>query len=92
MGDPYLIDNPCTKRVRAFKEALRQRGFEVVIIFDMFPPLRTGSHHRHIPSDDIENLRQFINPESPDDAAHFRNPRVMVCTGDDGSLFYTEDF
>lgn len=32
MGDPYLIDNPCTKRVRAFKEALRQRGFEVVIM------------------------------------------------------------
>lgn len=32
MGDPYLIDNPCTKRVRALKEALRQRGFEVVIM------------------------------------------------------------
>lgn len=32
MGDPYLIDNPCTKRVRAFKEAFRQRGFEVVIM------------------------------------------------------------
>lgn len=32
MGDPYLIDNPCTKRVRAFKEAFRQCGFEVVIM------------------------------------------------------------
>lgn len=32
MGDPYLIDNPCTKRVRAFKEALKQQGFEVVIM------------------------------------------------------------
>ena len=32
MGDPYLIDNPCTKRVRAFKEALVRQGFEVVIM------------------------------------------------------------
>lgn len=32
MGDPYLIDNPCTKRVRAFKEALKEYGFEVVIM------------------------------------------------------------
>lgn len=30
MGDPYLIDNPCTKRMRAFKEALKQQGHEVV--------------------------------------------------------------
>lgn len=32
MGDPYLIDNPCTKRVRAFKEELKNHGFEVVIM------------------------------------------------------------
>lgn len=32
MGDPYLIDNPCTKRVRAFKEELKKQGFEVVIM------------------------------------------------------------
>ncbi len=32
MGDPYLIDNPCTKRVRAFQEALKQHGFEVVVM------------------------------------------------------------
>lgn len=32
MGDPYLIDNPCTKRMRAFKEALKQQGHEVVIM------------------------------------------------------------
>lgn len=32
MGDPYLIDNPCTKRMRAFKEALEQRGHKVVIM------------------------------------------------------------
>lgn len=32
MGDPYLIDNPCTKRVRAFKEELKRRGYEVVIM------------------------------------------------------------
>lgn len=32
MGDPYLIDNPCTKRVRAFKEVMKQRGFEVVVL------------------------------------------------------------
>lgn len=32
MGDPYLIDNPCTKRVCAFQEALKQQGFEVVVM------------------------------------------------------------
>lgn len=32
MGDPYLIDNPCTKRVRAFKEALKQQEAEVIIM------------------------------------------------------------
>lgn len=32
MGDPYLVDNPCTKRVRAFKDALKKQGFEVVIM------------------------------------------------------------
>lgn len=32
MGDPYLIDNPCTKRVRAFKEELKKQGFVVVIM------------------------------------------------------------
>lgn len=32
MGDPYLIDNPCTKRVRAFKEEFKRQGFEVVIM------------------------------------------------------------
>lgn len=31
MGDPYLIDNPCTKRVRAFRDVLNGRGYEVVI-------------------------------------------------------------
>lgn len=37
MGDPYLIDNPCTKRVQAFQEELRQRGHEVVV---MAPDIR----------------------------------------------------
>lgn len=32
MGDPYLIDNPCTKRMRALKEALVQQGHEAVIL------------------------------------------------------------
>ncbi len=32
MGDPYLIDNPCTKRMRALKEALKQQGHEAVIL------------------------------------------------------------
>lgn len=32
MGDPYLIDNPCTKRMRALKEALKQQGHRVVIM------------------------------------------------------------
>ncbi|MCM1048325.1 MAG: glycosyltransferase family 4 protein [Clostridiales bacterium] len=32
MGDPYLIDNPCTKRVRAFKEILKQQEAKVVVL------------------------------------------------------------
>lgn len=32
MGDPYLIDNPCTKRVRAFKDILKQQGAKVVVL------------------------------------------------------------
>ncbi|MDE5697664.1 MAG: glycosyltransferase family 4 protein [Lachnospiraceae bacterium] len=32
MGDPYLIDNPCTKRIRALKEALKLQGHRVVIM------------------------------------------------------------
>lgn len=32
MGDPWLINNPCTKRVRAFKDALKEQGFEVVVM------------------------------------------------------------
>lgn len=32
MGDPYLIDNPCTKRMRALKEELVQQGHEAVIL------------------------------------------------------------
>lgn len=32
MGDPYLPDNPCTKRVRAWKDELQKQGFEVVVM------------------------------------------------------------
>lgn len=32
MGDPYVIDNPCTKRMRAFKEEFEKQGHEVVIL------------------------------------------------------------
>lgn len=32
MGDPYLVNNPCTKRVRAFQEALKKQGNEVIIM------------------------------------------------------------
>lgn len=32
MGDPYIIDNPCTKRMRAFKEAWEKKGHKVVIL------------------------------------------------------------
>lgn len=32
MGDPYLVDNPCTKRVCAFKEELKKQGFTVIIM------------------------------------------------------------
>lgn len=30
MGDPYLVDNPCTKRVRAFREGLEEQGVEAI--------------------------------------------------------------
>lgn len=32
MGDPYVIDNPCTKRMRAFKQELENRGYQVTIL------------------------------------------------------------
>lgn len=32
MGDPYVIDNPCTKRMRAFREQFESHGHEVVIL------------------------------------------------------------
>lgn len=32
MGDPYLVDNPCTKRVRAFREELEKRGYETMVM------------------------------------------------------------
>lgn len=32
MGDPYVIDNPCTKRMRAFKEEFEKQGHEVIIL------------------------------------------------------------
>lgn len=41
MGDPYLIDNPCTKRVCAFRDALEEHGFEVII----FAPDTKGVVH-----------------------------------------------
>lgn len=32
MGDPYVVDNPCTKRMRAFKNELEKQGHEVYIL------------------------------------------------------------
>lgn len=32
MGDPYVVDNPCTKRMRAFKNELESQGHNVVIL------------------------------------------------------------
>ena len=32
MGDPYVIDNPCTKRMRTFKEEFEKQGHEVIIL------------------------------------------------------------
>lgn len=32
MGDPYVIDNPCTKRMRTFKEVFEKQGHEVIIL------------------------------------------------------------
>lgn len=32
MGDPYLVDNPCTKRMRAFRDEFIANGYEVVIM------------------------------------------------------------
>ena len=32
MGDSYVIDNPCTKRMRTFKEEFEKQGHEVLIM------------------------------------------------------------
>lgn len=32
MGDPYVIDNPCTKRMRTFKEEFEKQGHKVIIL------------------------------------------------------------
>lgn len=32
MGDPYVVDNPCTKRMRTFKEEFEKYGHEVIIM------------------------------------------------------------
>lgn len=32
MGDPYLIDNPCTKRMRAFRDEFIENGYDVSIM------------------------------------------------------------
>lgn len=32
MGDPYLIDNPCTKRMRAFRDEFVANGYDVSIM------------------------------------------------------------
>ena len=32
MGDPYLIDNPCTKRMRAFRDEFIVNGYDVSIM------------------------------------------------------------
>lgn len=32
MGDPYFMNNPCTKRIRAFKDAFESNGYEVIIL------------------------------------------------------------
>lgn len=32
MGDPFIVDNPCTKRMRAFREEFENQGHEVVIL------------------------------------------------------------
>lgn len=32
MGDPFLVNNPCTKRMRAFKDALERQGHRVSVL------------------------------------------------------------
>lgn len=32
MGDPFILDNPCSKRMTAFAEELKKRGHEAVIL------------------------------------------------------------
>lgn len=32
MGDPYYVNNPCTKRIRAFKNELKSCGYDVFIL------------------------------------------------------------
>lgn len=37
MGDPLVMDNPCTKRMTIFKEALEKNGHEVIILAPDMP-------------------------------------------------------
>ena len=32
MGDPFIVDNPCTKRMKTFKEEFERQGHEVLIL------------------------------------------------------------
>ena len=62
MGDPYLIDNPCTKRVRAFKEALVRQGFEVVIMAPAVRGLEKDPEVTYCPTIPLKKKNVFYRP------------------------------
>lgn len=55
-----------------------ERRHFLFILRGDFRPLRPGAHDAHIPPQNIENLRQLIQPDGADDAAHRRDPVIVV--------------
>ena len=62
---------------------------QIFLIFRRdFRALRTRSHQRHFPPENINQLGQFIDPEAADYAPHGRNARVLFPGGEAGNTVF----
>lgn len=64
MGDPYVIDNPCTKRMRAFKHEFESRGYKVSILAPENPNVEKVdcvTYCRTIPMKKKNSLYRLLN-------------------------------
>lgn len=50
MGDPYLIDNPCTKRMRAFRDEFVANGHDVIIMAPKTAGIEQVEHVTYCPT------------------------------------------